>query len=50
MSHYLCSYDEMPLETAKFLAKAQSYMIKMMKMNFQQEYKPNLVCNACNKN
>ena len=45
MSPYLCTNDEMPIETAKFLAKAQSHMIEDVKMNFQQEYKPNLLFN-----
>ena len=49
MSPYLCPNDQMPIETAKFLAKAQSHMIENIKMNYQQEYKPNLVCNACKK-
>ena len=39
----------MPIETAKFLAKAQSYMINNVKMNFQHEYKQNLICNSCKK-
>ena len=50
MSPYLMPNEEVPTEIAKFIAKAQSHMIKNVKMNFQQEYKPNFICNACMKN
>ena len=39
MAPYLCPNDEIPVETAKFLAKAQSYMIENVKINFQQDHK-----------
>ena len=50
MSPYLMPNEEVPIEIAKFIAKAQSNMIENVKMNFQQEYKPNFICNACMKN
>ena len=49
MAPYLCSYsEEIPNETAKFIAKAQSHMIETVKMNFQGQFKPNFVCISCN--
>ena len=47
LSFYLSSQSEVPIETAKFIAKVQSHMIESIKMNFQSHYKPNLVCNSC---
>ena len=43
MLSYLYPNDEMPIDTGKFLAKAKSYLIKNVKMNFQQEYKLNII-------
>ena len=48
MSGYLSSqYDNDALETAKFIAKLQSHMVEIVKANFPQHYKPNLLCNLC---
>ena len=48
LSLYLSSQNEnIPVETAKFIAKTQSHMIETVKTNFQSYYKPNLLCNAC---
>ena len=48
MSNYLCSQNEyVPVETAKFIAKIQSHMVETVKYNFQEYYKPNLLCNLC---
>ena len=48
MSYYLISQNEdMQVETAKFIAKAQSHMIETVKTNFSEYYKPNFVCNIC---
>ena len=47
MSPYLGQNDKMPIETAKFVAKAQSHKIESIKMNFKHEYKENLICNSC---
>ena len=49
MSPFLCPNDEVPVNIAKFIAKTQSYMIENVKMNFQQEHKPNFICNSCKK-
>ena len=35
MSPYLSPNDKVPVDIAKFIAKAQSYMIENVKMNFQ---------------
>ena len=48
ISYFLSSHSEnIPVETAKFIAKTQSHMIETIKTNFQVYYKPNLICNAC---
>ena len=48
MSNYLTSQNEdMQIETAKFIAKAQSHMIETIKTNFPEYYKPNFICNIC---
>jgi len=48
LSKYLSSQNEnIPVETAKFIAKTQCHMIETVKTNFQSYYKPNFVCNAC---
>ena len=48
MSGYLTSeYEDVPLETAKFILKIQSHMVETVKYNFQNYYKPNLLCNLC---
>ena len=48
MSNYLCSQKEyVPVETAKFIAKILSHMVETVKYNFQEYYKPNLLCNLC---
>ena len=47
ISYFLSSNCEnIPVETAKFIAKTQSHMIETIKTNFQVYYKPNLICNA----
>ena len=40
--------EEIPNETAKFIAKTQSHMIEMVKMNFKNEYNPHFICKSCN--
>ena len=50
MAPYLCPNDDIPVETTKFLAKAQSYMIENVNINFQQDNKENLIYISCNKN
>ena len=48
LSKYLSSQNEnIPVETAKFIAKTQSHMIEIVKTNFQSYYKSNLFCKAC---
>ena len=47
LSFYLSSQSEVPIETAKFIAKVQSHMIESIKKNFQSHYKPDFVCNSC---
>ena len=48
MSNYSISQNEdMQIETAKFIAKAQSHMIETIKTNFPEYYKPNFICNIC---
>ena len=48
LSKYLSSQNEnIPVETAKLIAKTQSHMIQTVKTNIQSYYKPNLLCNAC---
>ena len=48
MSNYLISQNkDMQIETAKFIAKAQSHMIETIKTNFPEYYKPNFICNIC---
>ena len=49
MSPYLSPNNEVPIDIAKFIAKVQCYMIENVKMNFQQEHKPNFLCNSCKK-
>ena len=39
--------ENIPVETAKFIAKTQSHMMETVKTNFQRYYKSNLFCNAC---
>ena len=50
MSPYLSPNEEVPVDIAKCIAKAQGYMIENVKMNFQQQHKPNFICNSCKKN
>ena len=48
MAPYLCpSEEEIPILTAKFIAKTQTHMIEYVKSNFKDFYKPNLMCNQC---
>ena len=48
MSGYLSShYENVPIVTAKFIAKLQSHMVETVKANFSQHYKPNMLCNLC---
>ena len=48
ISYFLSAHSEyIPVETAKFIAKAQSHMIENIKTNFQGYYKPNLICDTC---
>ena len=50
MSPFLCPNVEVPVTIEKCIAKAQGYMIENVKMNFQQQHKPNFICNSCKKN
>ena len=47
ISNFLSSQSEVPIETAKFIAKIQTHMVENVKMNFQGNYQPNFVCNSC---
>ena len=47
MSQFLCSHDNFSRDISKFMAKTLCHMIEKVKMNFQQEYKPNFMCNTC---
>ena len=48
ISPYLSSQNEnIPVETAQFIAKTQAHMIETVKSNFQGFHKPNLTCNLC---
>ena len=47
LSHFLSSQSEVPIETAKFIAKVQTHMVENIKMNFQGNFKPNFLCNSC---
>ena len=49
MAPYLCHNNEMPIETGKFVAKAQSHMIENIKTNFKQDNKQDQICNSCEK-
>ena len=50
MSNYLSSQNEdMPVETAKFIAKAQSHMIENVKTNFPEYNKPNFMWHLFDK-
>ena len=49
MAPYLCPNNEdLSVDVAKFIAKAQSCMIENIKSNFRKQYEPNMICNACN--
>ena len=37
----------MNVNTACFIAKTQTYMIEIVKCNFKEKYRPNLICNSC---
>ena len=51
MAAYLCpNEEEMDINTAKILEKIQTHMIINVKSNFKEQFKPNLVCNACKLN
>ena len=48
MSNFLFpGEEEVPIETAKFIAQAQTDMIEYVKINFKERYKPHLNCNTC---
>ena len=48
MAPYLSSNtEEFSLQTASFIAKAQTHMIETIKCNFKEQYTPNLTCNSC---
>ena len=47
MSNFLCSHDNFSIDTVKFIAKAQCHMIEIIKMNFQQDHKEDLICDSC---
>ena len=49
MSPYLrANIENLPIKTASFIAKVQSYMVENIKHNFKEQYKPNLYCGSCN--
>ena len=49
MSPYLKSnIYHVPIKTARFIAKVQSYMVENIKHNLKKKYKPNFDCNSCN--
>ena len=50
MSSSLCPNEHQTIETAKFVAKIQFFMVENIKANFKQEYLPNLICNSCEQN
>ena len=48
MSSFLTSNDhKIPIETAKFIAKVQAHMVETIKINFQSNHTPNVLCNLC---
>ena len=48
MSPYLRSnHEDISVQTASFIAKAQSHMVENIKHNFKEHYKPNLKCDSC---
>ena len=48
MSNFLLpNEEEIPIETAKFIAKIQTHMIETVKSNFPGEYKNDTLCNSC---
>ena len=48
MSNYLTSKnEEFGIETEKFIAKLQTHVVKTVKTNFKEKYKPNFLCNLC---
>ena len=48
MYNFLSSGDhEIPIETAKFIAKVQAHMVETIKMNFQSNFKNNFICDLC---
>ena len=48
MSYFLCpNFEEIPIETAKFIAKVQSHMVENVKTNFPGKYEPNFLCQSC---
>ena len=48
MSKFLCSENhDIPIETAKFIAKVQAHMVETIKINFQSNFKPNFRCDLC---
>ena len=48
MSLILCSENhDIPIETAKFIAKVQVLMVETINMNFQSNFKPNFCCDLC---
>ena len=48
MSLILCSENhDIPIETAKFIAKVQAHMVETINMNFQSNFKPNFCCDLC---
>ena len=45
MSNFLSSDNhEIPIETAKCIAKVQTHMVETIKMNFQSNFNPNFLC------
>ena len=48
MSPYLRSNKEdIPIKASSFIAKVQAHMVKNIKHNFKEHYKPNLKCDSC---
>ena len=48
MSPYLKSnIEDVSVQTASFIAKIQSHMVENIKLNYKEQYKPNLICDSC---
>ena len=46
----MCPNDEITVEVAKFVANIQCHMVETVKMNFRQEFLPNLICESYKAN